>query len=99
MLTYLMPPEDVHVLHNVGPEEVSIIYRRRSPISHDSSIGTCSQVNGNTYPQPTLSLAPKIAMVRSAPRLRSSRAPFRGMKALELLPDIVMSRVPTHHNI
>ena len=99
MLTYLVPPEDVHVLHNIGPEEVSIKYRRCSPIYHDSSIGTCSQVNGNTYPHPILCLAPKIATVRSAPRLRSSRAPLRGMKVLELLPNIVMSRVPTHHNI
>lgn len=63
MLTYLMPPEDVHVRHDVGPEEVSIIYGFGGPIYNDCSLGSRSRINGNTYFQPILSLAPKVGIV------------------------------------
>lgn len=86
-----MSPEDIHVLHDIGPEEVNIIYRRCRPVYHDRSMGIGSQINGNTHSHPILSLPPKMAVVRSVPRLGSSWAPLRNIEVLKFLPNILMS--------
>ncbi len=100
VLTHLMPPEDVHFLGNVGIEEVRIIYRRRSPIYHGHSIGTCTRTHGKMYSRRTLSLAPKIAMVPDLSRLPRSPPPFRDMKVIELVsiiyPDGTGSHAPQY---